>query len=84
MSELKAFEELAERAQRPPAPTIDVAADVIRSLRRRRRPRPDPLWPTAAVMVAASIAVAIVAVQAWTSWQEPLAEMFGPLTMVMR
>jgi len=84
MSELRAFEELADRAQRPPAPHVDVAAGVMRSLQHRRRARRDPLWPAAAVMVVASIAVAVVAVRAWVGWQEPLAEMFGPLTMVMR
>jgi len=86
MNELERFERLTERARREPIPPIDVTAQVMRDVGRSvQRPGPDvPMWIMSAASVAAAVAVMVIAFQTGAVFADPFAELFDPLTLVMR
>jgi len=87
MNRLDNFADLAGEVGRQQPPRVDVAAGVLADIvASGPRPAGRPYWPAAAASAAvvAAVAVGALAVHTWLNWQEPLAEMFGPLTVVMR
>ncbi|HVC97312.1 MAG TPA: hypothetical protein VND64_26765 [Pirellulales bacterium] len=87
MLEWQTFEKLAARARGEVAPRVDVAAQVLQSVRTRscRASRIDaPLLLFAGAALAAAILLATFALPAWDSVHNPLVFQFKPLTLVMK
>lgn len=75
--------ELAKLAREEPVPRVDVTADVMRAIR-SEEPRVSPIFVAAAAISAAAAAViAVFAVQAWSVWQDPVAQLFASVVEVM-
>jgi hypothetical protein len=87
MLEWQTFENLASKARDEVAPRVDVAAQVLQSLRARssRTSRVDaPLVLFAGAALVAAVLLATFALPAWDSVHNPLVFQFKPLTLVMR
>jgi hypothetical protein len=87
---LESFERLAEAARCERAPKIDVAAQVVATVESyRRRPvgyasllADSPLLAFAGLSLAAAILVAMLALPAWESVQDPLVAFCKPLSAI--
>jgi hypothetical protein len=86
MTKLEDFERWAEVARDEPVPPVDVAARVLRDLRRANGrasfERAMAVW--AGLSVAAASIVFVLALDAWASITDPMSGLFDSLTMVMR
>jgi len=86
MNRFEVFKSLAAAALRDVPPTSDVTGRVMAQISPAvRRPALDvPLAVFSGVSVLAASIAAIVAVQAWSVFSDPLAGLFQPLTLVMK
>jgi hypothetical protein len=87
MIEWQTFEKLASSARGEVAPRVDVAAQVLQSVRERscRTSRIDtPLVLFAGAALVAAVLLAMFALPAWDSVHDPLMFQFKPLTLVMK
>ncbi|HVX62358.1 MAG TPA: hypothetical protein VHC19_17200 [Pirellulales bacterium] len=86
MPSLTDFERLAQLARRERAPSVNVAGQVMAAIQRSRYrvSRVDsPALVFAGVALAAAALVAIWAVPAWESVQDPLVALFKPLSLAL-
>ncbi len=86
MTNLSDFERLAQLARRERAPRVNVAGQVMAAVHRSRYrvARVDsPALVFAGVALAAAVMVAIWALPAWESVQDPLVALFKPFSLVL-
>jgi|SwirhisoilCB1_FD_contig_51_2004576_length_1421_multi_1_in_0_out_0_2 hypothetical protein len=86
MTNLSEFQRMAQLARRERAPRVNVTSQVMAAIHRSRYrvARVDsPVLVFAGVALAAAALVAIWAVPAWESVQDPLVALFRPLSFVL-
>jgi hypothetical protein len=87
MNGLQRFEKLVRRARQEPVPTLDVAGSVMRRLADHVRPAtPDEsvFAICGAVSALAAVVAVAITVWAWSTWTDPLAQIFTQTFTVMQ
>ena len=84
MSEMEKIERLARLARREEAPTVDVVSGVMDRVRHREPEAVVPrVWPLAVGVSLAAAASIVFAVMSFTGLNEPLAELFYAVEVVL-
>jgi len=77
MREIEAIRKLAAQASADHPPHVDVTGGVLAAIRRRSPAPQRVLWVLMAGSAAAATTLAILALQAWQTWLDPVTELFS-------
>lgn len=84
MNSDRMLERLSQIARREPAPNVEVSFRVVRQIEQARQPVDRPLAILAGLSAAAAAVVLFYGLDAWSSWQDPIAGLLNSMEMVLQ
>ena len=84
MNDDRSLEKLAELARQEPIPKVEVSFAVMRQIEQVRPPMDKPLAIMTGLSAAAAAIVLFYAVDAWLTWQDPIAALLCSTNTVLQ
>ncbi|MGQ9650783.1 MAG: hypothetical protein ACUVXJ_11790 [Phycisphaerae bacterium] len=84
MNSDRVLEQLAELARQEPGPSVEVASVVMRRIETAGQPTNGPLAMMTGLSAATASVVLYFAVDAWSRWQDPIANLLCSADTVLR